>query len=69
VKKCKNAPANFAYGYTVLAYSARPSFFSKNAPHKSTVIEMTGGSVAEWLECWTQAQKGPDSNRSRDAVG
>jgi len=28
-----------------------------------------GGSVAEWLACWTQAQKGPVSNRSRDAVG
>jgi len=28
-----------------------------------------GGSVAEWLACWTQAQKGPDSNRSHDAVG
>jgi len=28
-----------------------------------------GGSVAEWLACWTQAQKGPGSNRSRDAVG
>ena len=26
------------------------------------------GSVAEWLACWTQAQKGPCSNRSRDAV-
>jgi len=23
------------------------------------------GSVAEWLACWTQAQKGPASNRSR----
>ena len=22
-----------------------------------------------WLACWTQAQKGPGSNRSRDAVG
>ena len=30
---------------------------------------LTGGSVAEWLACWTQAQKGPDSNRSRDTVG
>ena len=29
----------------------------------------TGGSVAEWLACWTQAQKGLGSNRSRDAVG
>ena len=26
------------------------------------------GSVAEWLACWTQAQNGPGSNRSRDAV-
>jgi len=26
-------------------------------------------SVAEWLACWTQVQKGPASNRSRDAVG
>jgi len=23
----------------------------------------------EWLMCWTQAQKGPGSNRSHDAVG
>jgi len=29
----------------------------------------TGGSVAEWSACWTQAQNGPGSNRSRDAVG
>ena len=28
-----------------------------------------GGLVAEWLACWTQAQKGPSSNRSRDTVG
>ena len=28
-----------------------------------------GGSVAEWLACWTPVQKGPGSNRSRDAVG
>jgi len=27
-----------------------------------------GGSVAEWLACWTQAQKGLGPNRSRDAV-
>ena len=27
-----------------------------------------GGSVAKWLACWTQAQKGLGSNRSRDAV-
>jgi len=28
-----------------------------------------GGSVAEWLACWTQAQKARVQNRSRDAVG
>jgi len=28
-----------------------------------------GGSVAEWLACWNQAEKGLGSNRSRDAVG
>ena len=28
-----------------------------------------GGSVAEWLACWTQAQKGPGSNRSRQRSG
>jgi len=28
-----------------------------------------GGSVAEWLACWTQAQKDLCSNRSREAVG
>ena len=28
-----------------------------------------GGSVVEWLVCWTQVQKGLDSNRSRDADG
>ena len=28
-----------------------------------------GCSVPKWLACWTQAQKGPGSNRSRNAVG
>jgi len=32
-------------------------------------ITQKGGSVAEWLACWTQAQNGLGSNRSRDAVG
>ena len=33
------------------------------------LISTRGGSVAEWLACWTQAQKGAGLNRSRDAVG
>jgi len=28
-----------------------------------------GGSLAEWLACWTQALKSPGSNCSRDVVG
>jgi len=35
---------------------------------QSFVGVMMGGSVAEWLACWTQAQKGSLSNRSREAV-
>jgi len=35
----------------------------------TTCRMMVNGSVAEWLECWTQALKGPGSNRSCDAVG
>ena len=31
--------------------------------------DVMGGSVAEWLACWTEAHKGPGSNRSRNAVG
>ena len=32
-------------------------------------VKIEGGSVAEWLEFWTQAQKGRGSNRSHDTVG
>ena len=38
-------------------------------PSLTTPYSNEGGSVAEWLACWTQAQKGLGSNRSRDAVG
>jgi len=41
---------------------------SRDAP--IFILLMTlGSSVAEWLACWTQAQKGLGSNRSRDVVG
>jgi len=33
------------------------------------VRTIVSGSVAEWIACWTQTQKGLGSNRSRDAVG
>ena len=40
---------------------------------KLKVFEVVGllgcGSVAEWLACWTQAQKGLGSNRGSNAVG
>jgi len=31
--------------------------------------QVKGDSVAEWLACWTQAQKGPGSNRSTTLSG
>jgi len=31
----------------------------------TNIFKYVGCSVAEWLMCWTQAQKGPGSNRSR----
>ena len=34
-----------------------------------TITVTADGSVAEWLACWTQAQKGLGSNCSRDPVG
>ena len=33
------------------------------------LVLVEGGSIAEWLACWTWAQKGPGSNRSHAAVG
>ena len=41
---------------------------SFNLSVSSSFTTREGGSVAEWLACWTQAQKGLGSNRSRDAV-
>jgi len=46
----------------------RPTFCS-NSSREITPTGTKGGSVAEWLACWTQAQKGPGSNRSRDRSG
>ena len=33
------------------------------------LVTVLGGSIAEWLVCWTRAHKGPGSNRNRDPVG
>ena len=44
-------------------------YFGIKSAFSLAAIESLGGSVAEWLACWIQAQKGPGSNRSRDAVG
>jgi len=44
--------------------------FTRRARRYYAYVQRTkGGSIAEWLACWTQAQKGPGSNRSRVAVG
>ena len=43
-------------------------YFNLVVPLYVVLHRRKGGSVAEWLACWTQAQKGLDSNRSCDAV-
>ena len=56
-----------------LLQSGQRRFHRRNQVQKyMTVITgycSPGGSVAVWLACWTQAQKGLGLNRSRDAVG
>ena len=49
-----------------------PGFSSGRDSFERDILGHTpsqGGSVAEWLACWTQAQKGLGSNRSRDVSG
>jgi len=53
----------------VLASWIGLGWVKKNGPMSISEYSIVGGSVAEWLACWTQAQKAPSSNRSRDAVG
>jgi len=71
-KRCATVLADVLYD--VVARMCQPSSKTRHtAPHSEVYCGVTtvvlGGSVAEWLACWTQAQKGPGSNRSRDAVG
>ena len=45
------------------------SLFTNGLDFFNNALTFYGGSVAVWLACWTQAQWGLGSNRSRDAVG
>ena len=49
--------------------SVKPEYYFDFIYIQGWSVVYRGGSVAEWLACWTQAQKGPGSNRSHDAVG
>ena len=40
--------------------------YSMYTRHRLLVVSSGWLDIAEWLACWTQAQKGPGSNRSRD---
>ena len=55
--------------YTPVCLTLWYSVATASALSISDLSCLVGGSVAEWLACWTQVQKGPGSNRSRDAVG
>ena len=54
-----------------LSRSLVQSFYTDWSGENAEFVKVLAldGSVAEWLACWTQAQKGPGSNRSRDVVG
>ena len=80
-KTCSPSGATWAHRVTLIstsvalsqtpAYTARP-WYGTSVSSGVTVYGRAitqCGSVAEWLACWTQAQKGPGSNLSRDAVG
>ena len=65
-------PAAFPFHLLAPSPISFINVFRAYFPYLSRVIYIAYvycGSVAEWLACWTQAQKGPGSNRSRDAVG
>jgi len=57
---------------TVVSIDSRPSGYILRCFLKHFTYSffacLLGGLVGEWLACWTQAQKGPGWNRSRDAV-
>jgi len=56
--------------YVMYIYLANKLSLSLSpAVHGRYSAAVVGGSVAEWLACWTQAQMDPGSNRSCDAVG
>jgi len=58
-------PIEMAFGVWPRVSPENHEFGGVRIPHHPP----SGGSVTEWLACWTQAQKGPGSNCSRDAVG
>ena len=55
--------------HTLILVGRVPSNFGEHGEvYVFGILQLLGGSVAEWLACWTQAQKGLGSNRSH-AVG
>ena len=64
VEQCRDLPAIVAFRLV-----RRILHITRTHTHYCVNYTLQGGSVAEWLACWTPAQKGPGSNRSRDAVG
>jgi len=64
VAQCSIVPSTFPS--TLLLWLI---LFALTMSYSPFTVHCQGDSVAEWLACWTRAQKGPGSNRSRDAVG
>ena len=64
------ASVQLGYGLVAFEVSYRKRYACMRASPLLLLLRTAiSGSVAEWLACWTQAQKGLGSNRSHDAVG
>ena len=62
---------SYAPGGFIPAVIPMPMYIHSHSfpfPFPNWSLIPVSGSVAEWLACWTQEQKGLGSNRSRDAV-
>ena len=62
------AATSLHHSHTAAAAAACVTVSTTSLPRRQLSSAPHRGSVAEWLACWTQAQKGPGSYCSRDAV-
>jgi len=67
-RHCPHVPAERRAAAPLHAERRRAANLKQSPSNSSMHHYKLGGSVAEWLACWTQARKVLGSNRSHDAV-